>query len=196
MVRQFTLLSDPALVEAIQHGAVGILPTDTLYGVVASAANPAAVAKLYQLKHREHKPGTTIAASTEQLIRLGIDPDYVARVAHLWPASLSVVLPLPDSLQYIHQGLGSSPFRVVADPALRRLLQQTGPLVTSSANQPGQPPATNMAQAHAYFGDLPDFYVDGGDIGERQPSTIIKLTPSGHMQLIRAGAVTIDTKEL
>ncbi|HVU59881.1 MAG TPA: Sua5/YciO/YrdC/YwlC family protein, partial [Candidatus Saccharimonadales bacterium] len=49
-------------------GTVGVLPSDTVYGIMARAADREAVARLYRLKHREHKPGTVIAATIDQLV--------------------------------------------------------------------------------------------------------------------------------
>ena len=194
-MRTFHSLTDPDLVAVLRANGVGVLPTDTLYGLVARAASPAAVERLYALKHRERKPGTTIAATAEQLIELGISQAVIGRVARYWPAPLSIVLPLDDSLQYLHQGVGESPFRVVADENLRLLLEQTGSLVTSSANQPGEPPARNIAEAQAYFGDQVDFYVDGGDIGDREPSTIARLGEYG-LQILRQGAARITEETM
>lgn len=187
----FHSLHDPELVALLKSDAIGVLPTDTLYGVVARASSPAAVEKLYALKHREKKPGTTIAATAEQLIELGIDPTMVRNVAKYWPASLSIVMPLGADLEYLHQGVGESPFRVVADEGLQMLLEQTGPLMTSSANLPGEPPAQNIAEAQAYFGEHVDFYVDGGHIGDRQPSTIARYH-NGTLTVLRQGAVKIE----
>jgi L-threonylcarbamoyladenylate synthase len=192
----FGALNDSEVASLLREGKVGVLLTDTVYGLVASAHLPAAVERLYSLKHREQKPGTTIAADIGQLAELGIAPASLHRVSQWWPAQLSVILPLPDHLSYIHQGRGASPFRVVADDQLCQLLRQTGPLVTSSANDPGEPTATTITEAQAYFGNKVDFYVDGGDTGDRPPSTIIRLEPSGKLTLIRAGAVAIDKKGL
>ncbi|HJP96695.1 MAG TPA: L-threonylcarbamoyladenylate synthase [Candidatus Saccharimonadales bacterium] len=189
----FHSLHDPELVALLKSDAIGVLPTDTLYGVVARAASPTAVEKLYALKHREKKPGTTIAATAEQLIELGIDSEMVHNVSQYWPASLSIVMPLGSELEYLHQGVGESPFRVVADESLQMLLRQTGPLMTSSANLPGEPPAQDVAEAQAYFGEHVDFYVDGGFIGDRQPSTIAKYD-NGKLTILRQGAVQIKEK--
>ncbi len=72
MTHYYTQLTDETLINEIKRGAVGVLPTDTVYGLAASALNPEATKKLYTLKNRERKPGTVIAASYEQLIRLGV----------------------------------------------------------------------------------------------------------------------------
>ncbi len=172
----------------VQQGAVGILLTDTVYGLVANSRNPSAVRRLYALKNRERKPGTSIAANVEQLRELGLRSDMLDTVRHLWPGPVSVVI--EHDMDYVHQGLGDSPFRVVDQPELVTFLEKTGPLTTSSANAPGQPPAQNLAEAQAYFGDKVDFYVDGGDQPERPSSTIIKVTDEGIL-VIRQGAVRI-----
>ena len=60
-----------------QPSAMGVIPTDTVYGVVARAADEAAVARLYKLKHRDSKPGTVIAANIDQLVELGVKRRYL-----------------------------------------------------------------------------------------------------------------------
>src|SRR5438045_3494074 len=65
-------------------GGVGVMPTDTLYGLVARASFPQAVTRLYTLKQREHKPGTVIAADVNQLIALGLYEQDVRAVEHFW----------------------------------------------------------------------------------------------------------------
>ena len=178
--------------QRLQQGQVGVIPTDTIYGLAASAYDEVAVTRLYAVKKREHKPGTVIAASIDQLISLGIEPHYLNYVASLWPASLSVVIPTSER-PYLHQGVGSLAMRVVADPNLRTILEQTGPLLTSSANQPGEPESTIIERAWQYFGDSVDFYVNGGDLSGRKASTIIRLLPDNSIELLRQGSVDITS---
>lgn len=170
-------------------GAVGVIPTDTLYGVVARAADQEAVERLYSVKSREHKPGTVIAASIDQLADLGIKRRYLTAVEQFWPGAVSVEI--PHQISYLNQGTGRQAFRIPDDPQLLQLLKQTGPLQTSSANTPGDPPATTVESAKKYFGDKLDFYVDGGDLSGREPSTIIRVVDDA-IEIIRAGAVKID----
>ena len=178
-------------IDKLLAGGVGVLPTDTVYGLVARAADPLAVKRFYGLKDREHKPGTVVAASVEQLIELGVEPSYLRRVERWWPAALSVETPLGPALSYLHQETGRQALRVVADERLRQVLEQTGPLVTSSANRPGEVGSTTVAEAIDYFGDRVDFYVDGGDLSGRAPSTIIRVV-ADEIEVIRQGAVEID----
>lgn len=185
------LKSEAEAINLLRSGGVGVLPTDTVYGLVARAADPKAVARLYALKNRERKPGTVIAASVEQVRQLGIADDVLSRVAPYWPNPLSIVLPLPENRSYLTQGVGDQAIRIPKDKHIRALLEQTGPLLTSSANQPGEPPANNIDEAFAYFGNTVDFYVDGGDMSGRTPSTIARPRPDGSLEILRQGAVKV-----
>jgi len=189
------LRSDKEAAELLLAGRVGVMPTDTLYGIVARAADKQAVARLYALKHREHKPGTVIAANVQQLIGLGIEEQYLRRVEAWWPGALSVETPLGPELAYLHQDTGRQGFRVVNDPKLIPILEQTGPLLTSSANLPGETPSETIEQAYRYFGDTVDFYVDGGSRAGFKPSTIARVTDDG-IEIIRQGAVVISQEAL
>jgi len=191
MINELITSRDDAIYSLI-HGGVGVMPTDTVYGLVARAQDSQAVARLYALKDREHKPGTVIAASTSQLVALGVDEVYLDKVKKWWPGPLSVETPLGNNLSYLHQNTGRQGFRVVADESVRKILEQTGPLVTSSANRPGEPGSVNVGEAWDYFKDKVDFYIDGGNLSGRAPSTIIKITDEGNIEIIRHGAITLQ----
>jgi L-threonylcarbamoyladenylate synthase len=184
-------ITDTTLATRLADGQVGILPTDTLYGLVASAKHKVAVSELYALKERDQKPGTVIAASIEQLEELGLKHRYVKAVEQYWPGPISVIIPCGPELDYLHQGKWSLAVRIPDDEKLRGLLTKTGPLLTSSANTAGNHPAGTAAEAEAYFGKKVDFYVDGGDLTGRAPSTIIRILDDA-IEVVRQGAVTID----
>lgn len=191
MALLFHSLDDPALLRLLNEGAVGIIPTDTIYGLVCSARHEKSVRRLYELKQREQKPGTLIAANVKQMIELGIPKRYLKPAEHFWPGSISVVVPCDDELSYLHLGKRSLAVRVPADKRLEGLLQHVGPLLTTSANHPGEPTATTTAEARHYFGEMVDFYVDGGEINDRPPSTIIRVIDD-EIEVLRDGAVKID----
>jgi L-threonylcarbamoyladenylate synthase len=164
-------------------GGVGVLPTDTIYGLVTSVNNPKSVKRLYDLKSRENKPGTIIASNVQQIIDLGIEQKYIEAARRFWPNPISIILPADDSLSYAHQGKNSLAFRVVSDPEVRALLNITGPLLTSSANQPDMPVASNLDEAKEYFGETVDFYIDGGNIENSTASAVIKIDEGGMVVL-------------
>lgn len=192
MVEKLVSLDQAAKI--ILSGGVGVLPTDTVYGLVAQAVNSKAVARLYSLKGRKGKPGTVVAASLDQLRELGVKQKLLNTVKRFWPNPLSIVMPL-ESHSYLHDGLGELPFRVVANKPLVELLLKTGPLLTSSANHPGQPTSTNVNQAWNYFKDQVDFYVSAGDLSDNQPSTIIGFK-SNKLVVFREGALSLEDLKL
>lgn len=178
--------------DRFKPGAIGVIPTDTVYGVVARATDRAAVEKLYHLKFRDKKPGTLIAADIEQLVGLGIKRRFLKAVEQFWPGAVSVIIPAADpALSYLHQGKLSLAIRLPADKPLHKLLLETGPLLTTSANPPGKPTATTIAQAKKYFGGSVDFYIDGGDLAGRQASTLIRIIDDA-IEVIRPGAVKVE----
>lgn len=188
-------LNDPNLVDALQNGKVGVLRSDTIYGVMAVAANQEATSRLYDLKKRDRKPGTVIAASIDQLVDLGLKRRYLRAIEEYWPGAITVIVPTDNpALSYLDQGVGSLAVRVVDDAELAALLQQTGALVTSSANHPGQEPADTIEQAKDYFDDEVDFYIDSGDLSGRQPSTIIRIVDDA-IEVVRKGAVEVSENE-
>lgn len=177
-------------VAALKAGGVGVFPTDTVYGLVARAADKAAVARLYALKSRERKPGTVVAASVEQLVELGLNEAELLPGARWWPGAVSLVVPVGRRLGYLDMGVGSLAVRVPRDPRLVEVLESTGPLLTSSANLPGEPEAVSVDEARNYFGDGADFYVDGGNLTGRLPSTIVRVR-DGATEVLREGAEKI-----
>lgn len=183
------IVSFSQAVQLLQNGKIGVMPTDTVYGLVATALDPTVVERFYALKQREQKPGTLIAANPDQLLLLGVDQSEIDTVAEWWPNPLSAVLTVHGN-DYLHQGVGTLAMRVVANKQIRELLEQTGPLITSSANQPGEPPATTIQEAVDYFGKSVDFYVDGGEIVGVLPSTIIRPAPSG-IEILRQGSISL-----
>ncbi len=175
-----------------QPGAIGVIPTDTVYGVVARAADAAAVARLYELKKRDDKPGTLIAADIRQLEGLGLKHAYLKAVEQFWPGAVSVVIPTSNpALEYLHRGKMSLAVRIPRHKELKELLKKTGPLLTSSANHPGETPASKITEAKGYFGGRIDLYIDGGDMSQQESSTIIRVVDDA-VEVLRPGAVRID----
>jgi L-threonylcarbamoyladenylate synthase len=89
---------------------------------------------------------------------------------------------VPEHLSHLDGELG---YRVPAEADLRALLKRTGPLVAPSANPEGAPPAADIAETRAYFGNQVDLYVDGGRVTANKPSRIIRFTADGASEVLR-----------
>ena len=192
MPQLFTSVDNDELINILNGGGIGVLPTDTVYGLVARAADPAAIQKRYDTKKRASQPGTLIASSINDLAKLGLDSRQLSLAAKFWPGQISVVVNADNVATYLKQTRDNLAVRIPDDPSLSRLLARTGPLMTTSANVPGQPISSTIAEAKAYFGDKVDFYVDGGTITNNQPSTIIGLDEHASIIIFRRGTVDID----
>ncbi len=184
------------LSEAIQflkNGGIGVLPTDTLYGLVARALDSKAVERVYQVRgRRPDKPCIILIADVSDLQKFGVAADLL--VDQLWPGAVSIVLPCDNQeFSYLHRGTKTLAFRLPADEDLREFLRQTGPLIAPSANPEGQPPALTIEKAKEYFEDKVDFFEDGGLRGSH-PSTLVEIK-NGKVVVLRQGSFVIP-KEL
>jgi tRNA A37 threonylcarbamoyladenosine synthetase subunit TsaC/SUA5/YrdC len=91
----------------------------------------------------------------------------------------------------LHKSKNGLAVRLIADSSIQALLSQTGPLLTTSANHPDQPIAATVKLAQQYFNGQVDFYVNGGDLTGRLPSTLIRVVDDA-IEVLRPGAVTIN----
>lgn len=189
------------VVELLKAGRVGVIPTDTIYGIVGSALKKDTVERMYRLRERNlKKPMIVLIGSMNDLKKFSIEINQKTRkilLSEIWMSGneshlrpTSVILPLNSkhtafhaNLFYLHRGKGSIAFRLPADKSLRNLLKKTGPLVAPSANLEGHPPAKTIREAKKYFGDRVDFYVDGGRI-DGKPSALIEFE-NGEMKILR-----------
>ncbi len=177
----------------LQSGGVGVIPTDTIYGIVGSALDFETVARIYKLRKRNlKKPMIILIASVDGVSLFGIEPDVKTKriLKKLWPGKVSVILPCKlKEFEYLHRGTKQLAFRLPKLKWLRELLEETGPLVVPSANFEGEPPAKTIREAKKYFGNKIEFYIDAGRL-ESKPSTLVKIE-KGKLKVLREGAVKI-----
>ena len=178
----------------VRMGRVGIIPTDTLYGLVASAMISEAVERVYAIRGRgTEKPCIVLIAGVGDLALFDIVPDEATSrlLGTVWPGAMSVVLPCDGAKwEYLHRGTGTVAFRVPADDRLRAFLCEAGPVIAPSANPAGERPAETTEEAVAYFDSDAEFVVDGGRRAGL-PSTIARIE-SGGWHVIRQGAVILE----
>lgn len=177
----------------LKKGGVGVIPTDTIYGIVGSALSRRAVNRIYRLRHRRpDKPMIILIGSIKDLGIFGIS--FGGRIRKMlmkfWPGKVSVILPCASKkFFYLHRGKKTLAFRVPAKGDLRKFLKRIGPLIAPSANPEGKPPARTVKEAQKYFGSKVDFYIDSGRLISR-PSTLIALK-NGKNSILRQGVIRI-----
>ncbi len=179
--------------EILLAGGVGVMPTDTLYGIVGTALKINTVKRIYALRRRDpKKPMIVLIAAPEEVRRFGIRLDARTKkiLRKLWPGKVSVILPCRSKkFFYLHRGTRTIAFRVPKLAWLRALLKKTGPLVAPSANWEGRPSAKTVREARKYFGSHVAFYLDAGRRAGK-PSTLVQIK-NGKMAVLREGAVKI-----
>jgi L-threonylcarbamoyladenylate synthase len=181
------------IVELIKNGGIGVIPTDTIYGLVGLALNKNSVQRLYEIKGRDKsKPFIILISDISDLNEFGVslNDNHNKLLQKYWPGKLSAIIPFSKpNKEYLSRGFDTLSFRLPDDEKLIELLHQTGPLVAQSANPEGKPPAENQIQIKDYFDGKIDFSVDGGTlIGSA--STLIDLT-NPQPKLLRQGDVVI-----
>lgn len=178
------------IIELLKTGKIGVIPTDTIYGIVGFALSPATVESIYKLRRRStDKPLIILISNLNDLNHFNIVLTEKQRsfLRKNWPNPLSVVLTcLDEKFFYLHRGQKSLAFRIPKDKKLLKILTMVRPLVAPSANFEGEKPSETINEAKKYFGDRLSFYVDGGKL-ESTPSTIITLSKDGLTEVVRQG---------
>ncbi|MEK7062288.1 MAG: L-threonylcarbamoyladenylate synthase [Patescibacteria group bacterium] len=162
----------------LKGGAVGVIPTDTIYGICGSAFNRKTVEKIYKLRKRNsQKPVIVLIGSFDDLEKFGVKlSNYQKKfLTEIWPGKVSVILKCPlKKFFYLHRGTKTIAFRMPKNKELVKILKISGPLAAPSANSEGRKPAKNIKEAKKYFGDKV-FYLNRGNLVSK-PSKLIDLT--------------------
>jgi L-threonylcarbamoyladenylate synthase len=180
------------VVGLVRAGEVVGFPTDTVYGLAASASNERAVRRVFEIKGRSlSQPLILMVADAEQLEGWAyVDERARAYMRRWWPGPLTLVL-------RAHEGVGppltsaTKPRTIAAripdHPVALALLRAAGqPLATTSANRSGEPPALTPLES-AWVEGL-SAVLDGGRAPGAVPSTLLDVS-SEEPRVLRAGPV-------
>ncbi len=184
-MKVFTDMHDPEVVELLQAGKVGVLRTDTLYGLVARADDEQAVQRIYHLKGRDGDKSPIVLVADKSQLFDEPSPEENSLLDKVWPGRVSVVLASNEAPLWIRRRNQSVAYRMPAESGLRNLLEDTGGLIAPSANPQGEPPAMDADEAINYFGDDVDFYVDGGRVENGAPSRLLRIDARGMVEVLR-----------
>ncbi len=172
---------------------MAVIPTDTLYGIVASAFDKKAVERIYKIKSRNKAKAPIILISSINDLKKFYVSNLPIRtnkrmVDESWPGKVSIIFPLgamgKKKFKYLHRGLGSLAFRLPKKKSLLDLLKKAGPLIAPSANPEGLLPVATIKEAKKYFGNKIDIYIHGRKLSGK-PSKLISIDKSGRVQVLR-----------
>ena len=197
----YTLGRDPAADEAaldraadiIRAGGLVGMPTETVYGLGASALSARAAEKIYTAKGRpSDNPLIVHVAFPEEAETIAHTSDlYYALAKRFMPGPLTVILPKKDTVPAgVTGGLNTVAIRCPSHPAAHALIRKAGvPIAAPSANRPGSPSPTTAEHVLRDMDGRIEMILDGGPCEIGLESTVIRLTEDG-CEILRPGAVT------
>ena len=193
-------------VQALVEGELVAFPTETVYGLAASALDADAVTCLVELKRRgpTHPLALAVKSADDAL-------DYVPDISHLgrrlarrcWPGPVTLVLgdnhpdsllrQLPEKVQKSVVPDNTLGLRVPAHRLILEVLQlMAGPLVLTSANRTGEPDAVTAQQVIDQLGDGVQLVLDDGTSQFGQPSSVVQVEKN-RLRVLREGVVSAST---
>lgn len=183
-----------AALAAILAGQVVGLPTDTVYGIGVDPFNVDAVANLFELKGRpQHKPVGLLVATVQQAREIAeVDGEAQALAKKHWPGALTlIVTPKVVMADWVgDQQRRTIGIRVPHHPVARELLELSGPLAVTSANESGGTEAMSDREARDTFGDRVAVYIEGTAPGG-EASTVVDVTGTSPV-VLRQGPIDIQ----
>ena len=176
----------------LRGGAVVAFPTETVYGLGASAFDARAVARVFEIKARPaFDPLIVHVADEAMLARVAEDipPDARALIERFWPGPLTLVVrKRPEIPDLVTAGLGTVAVRMPAHPVARALIERAGlPLAAPSANPFGYLSPTRAEHVARMLGERVDLILDAGSAEHGVESTIVMIEP--RPVLLRHGAI-------
>jgi L-threonylcarbamoyladenylate synthase len=179
--------------QVLREGGVVAVPTDTVYGLIAVAADRGAVQRVYDAKDRDPAQALPVfVGSVEQAEIIGeLNVAAHRLAAAFWPGALTIVVRKKPSFDTrATAGEETIALRAPGDPVLREFALQLGPLTGTSANVAGREECHDAVQVRAQLGERIDFIVDAAPVATGKPSTIVDATDPASVKVLRDGEIT------
>lgn len=182
--------------EILKNGGIAAIPTETVYGLAASAYDNDAIDKVFKAKGRpQDNPLIVHIADIEMLFEIACDiPQNALKCAEkFWPGPFTMVLKRTGKIaSSVSAGLSTVAVRMPSDTVARDIIKQSGlPLAAPSANSSGRPSPTTADHVLADLDGKIDAVVVGGECTVGVESTVVTFADE-HPVLLRPGAVTLE----
>ena len=183
-------------VEILKEGGVLAVPTDTLYGLAASAFNVDSVERIFTMKGRPVAMAMPLLlAGPDDLSQCAVDvPEYSwSLMDRFWPGALTLVFRKSDRVpDIVNAGRETVALRVPDHPVPRAIARGLGhPITGTSANRSGNKALATAEEVRQEFGDEIDLVVDSDTPLVGLASTVLDLTASVPT-ILRIGAVDVE----
>ncbi len=185
----------PLACQALRRGQLVVLPTDTVYGVAASARSAEAITRLFAAKGRPaDNPIPLLLSDADCLARVCVQvPEAAYRLAEaFWPGPLTIALPKAPDLPAALTPLPTVGVRVPDHDLTRAVIRAMGgALAVTSANRSGGPNPLTVPEARQQLGSAVSYYLDGGPAPGGVPSTVVTFDGTGALRVVREGPLSL-----
>ncbi len=200
------------VISLLKNDSLIVMPTDTIYGLVANARSRQAIEKIYQIKQRDiSKPVAIFLPNSkvaEEIFHLSLSMQKILH--HFTPGPLTIVAPIKETfkeklpIDFLNRSGADIGFRIVKHWAWQSLFDFDPELIlaVTSANLSNKPNITNINQISSHFsggnainliaGGLIAGAVDGGEL-DSKASTVIR-SAGENIEILREG--TISSKQI
>ncbi|MFC1932350.1 L-threonylcarbamoyladenylate synthase [Chloroflexota bacterium] len=186
-------------ISILRQGGIVAFPTDTVYGLGASASIPQAIERVYEVKERPRNMALPLLlADVSQITEFAesVPPIAWLLIYNLLPGALTLVLPKSNSVSDIITAGGTTiAVRIPAHPVPVALAKGLGtPIIGTSANLSGRPSPLTADEVYSQLGDKIDLIIDGGRCPGDKESTVIDVTGENPV-VLREGAISREEIE-
>ncbi|HPJ30317.1 MAG TPA: L-threonylcarbamoyladenylate synthase [Methanothrix sp.] len=174
--------------KVLKAGGTVVYPTETVYGIGASAFIPEAVERVFEIKGRSREMPLSVAVASFEMMGLvaRIDEEEMLLLRRVLPGPVTVLVEKsPDLPDLITAGSPLVGVRFPDHPMALELIGMTGPITSTSANLSGRPPPASVAELDPKIAGQVDLVLNGGRSRFASPSTLVDL---GKRKVIREGA--------
>lgn len=178
---------------ALRAGKPAIFPTDTVFGLGVAVNHAPSPAELYQLKQRtDDKPIAWLVGTIDDLARYGknVSAEALELARAHWPGALTLIIEASDEVPPAYRSAtGTIALRVPNDATARTLIEQVGPLATTSANISGEPAPTRTEELSPELTAC--VATVAGEALGGHASAVVDCTQTP-VRIVRQGAITLD----
>ena len=184
---------------------VVVFPTETVYGLGASALDPSAVSLIYSTKGRPSDNPLIVHISSKAMLQSLLPPSYAIPSTYaklmdaFWPGPLTLLFPTNPEVvpSQVTAGHPTVAVRMPSHPVARALIALANtPIAAPSANSSGKPSPTKASHVAADLRGRVSLILDGGACDVGLESTVVDgLAADGHLRVLRPGGVTVEDME-
>jgi L-threonylcarbamoyladenylate synthase len=182
------------ILNVLQAGGLVAFPTDTVYGVGASAFNGIAVVSLYAAKDRPiEKAIPVLLSDATELDKVASHVPSMARslAARFWPGPLTLVVPKNQAVPDAVSDRDTVGVRVPDNTIARTLLRFMGPMAVTSANISGGKNPTTSEEVYSQLNGRIQVILDGGRTAGGIPSTVVDCIHTDPV-ILRDGPISLE----